>query len=75
MKEKRKYVYWEDCSKCHSLKPRVEKSAQAKWIDLEEVEIRDNKDPNIMTIPTLVVENWETVKYLTDQDLVEYIQP
>lgn len=74
-KETRTYVYGEDCSKCHSLKPRVERSAQSKMIDLKELEIKDCKDPNVMTIPTLIVENGETVKYLTDESLVEYIRP
>lgn len=73
--EKRTFVYGEDCSKCRSLEPFVRMSAKVKNIELTEVEYKDLKDENILTIPTLIVENWESKEYKTDESLVEYIRP
>lgn len=75
MEEKRIYLSNSDCSKCASIKPRVIKAAQNKWIELTEMDAIDRKEAEILTIPTLVVEKWEEKQYLTDSDLIEYIRP
>ena len=73
--EKRIYLWSSDCSKCQSIRPRVVKSAEAKGIELTEMDALDRKESEILTIPTLVVDNGESKRYLSDSDLIEYIRP
>ena len=73
--EKRVYLSNSDCSKCQSIRPRVELSAKNKGIELTEMDALDRKESEILTIPTLVVENEWVKKYLSDSDLINYIRP
>lgn len=71
--EKRIYVSSSDCSKCMTLRPWCEKAAISRWIEMVEEDV--SWHPEVLTIPTLIVRTEESERYLTDEDLVRYIQP
>ena len=71
-------IYTKHCSKCPFIKKEVSKIAKEKNIPYQEIdfdiiwdaEIKDN----ILTIPTLIVDDWKTRKYLTDEDIFTFIK-
>lgn len=36
------FIYWEDCSKCHQLKPHAKSWAEKNWYSYKEVQYADS---------------------------------
>lgn len=67
------FIYGEDCVKCHTLKPHIQRYCDDNWYDLEEIRYDDfeGKD-NIVSLPTLIIKG-ETDRYLTEEDIILFI--
>lgn len=52
------YVYGEDCSKCHQLRPHVEKWCSENWYNFVAMQYADSWF-EVTSIPTAIVNRWE----------------
>lgn len=66
------YVYWEDCAKCHQLKPHVEKWCNAKGYKFVPMQYADSW-LEISSIPTAIVNDWGDERMLDFEGIVDLI--
>ena len=67
-------IYGDDCVKCHTLKPHIQKFCDNNGYELEEIRYEDYEwKDNITALPTLIIKGEESDRYLTDEDLVLFI--
>lgn len=53
------YIYWPDCAKCHTARPRVEKWCEKNWYNFVPMQYADSW-LEISSIPTAILDNgWE----------------
>ena len=69
------YIYGEDCSKCHMVKPYVEKRATENGIELHEYKFTelDQEQFQITSIPTLIIKEWDEQQVLQYEEIISLI--
>lgn len=66
------YVYGEDCSKCHQLRPHVEKWCSENWYNFVAMKYADSGF-EITSIPTAIINNWEWEEILNFDGIVNLL--
>ena len=66
------FIYWEDCSKCHQIKPHVEKWADANGYKFQAVQYADSW-LEITSIPMMQVLDEKGEQILDMEGIVNFI--
>lgn len=72
MKREVVYIYWEDCAKCHTLKPHVEKWAEKNKYNFQAVKYADS-GMEITSIPMMQVIDEEGERILDYDGIVNLL--
>ena len=66
------YIYWDDCAKCHQLRPHVEKWCKDKGYNFVAMKYADS-GMEISSIPTAIVNEWWEDEILDFEGIVNLI--
>lgn len=66
------YIYWPDCSKCHQLRPHVEKWCSENWYNFVAMQYADS-GLEITSIPTAIINNWDGDEILDFDGIVKLL--
>lgn len=64
------FIEWEACSKCHMMKPHVEKWAKENWYEFQTFRFDDASvsEFQVESVPMLILKEWWDVKEILDMD-------
>lgn len=66
------YIYWEDCARCHTLKPHVEKWCYQNWYTFKEMKYADSW-LEISSIPQVMINDDQGERILDYDGIVALI--
>lgn len=70
------FIEWESCSKCHMMKPHVQKRCEKNWYEFQAVKFDDVsvKEFKIDSVPMVIIkEKWYVKDILKEEDIVNLI--
>lgn len=59
------FIYWDDCSKCHFVRPHLEKRCKENWYNFVAMKYGET-EMELTSIPVAIVNNWE------DTEIIDY---
>lgn len=59
------FIYWPDCSKCHFIRPHLEKWCKENWYNFVAMPYWET-EMELTSIPVAIVNNWE------DTEIIDY---
>lgn len=66
------FIYWPDCAKCHTARPRVEKWCEKNWYRFVAMQYADSW-LELTSIPTAIIDNGEWTEILDFEGIVNLI--
>ena len=66
------YVYWPDCAKCHTARPRVEKWCEKNWYKFVPMQYADSW-LEITSIPTAILDRGDDTEILDFEGIMTLI--
>lgn len=52
------FIYWDDCSKCHFIRPHLEKWCKENWYNFVAMQYWET-EMELTSIPVAIVNDWE----------------
>lgn len=66
------YIYWPDCAKCHTARPRVEKWCAKRGYNFVAMQYADSW-LEISSIPTAIINDWDNTEILDFEGIMTLI--